>query len=215
MGGPVGDLALQEVTSQANAFGVVFHRDLIREFLNFGSGVVEESPTAIGQEGGGRFGEDDPELLAHLGERPADRLLVWERPVVAAGLGRAGPDDPEAGDRVGEVDPDLRELFVVPKEDIPLRSPAFDELSFEEQGLRFGADLVPLEVPDPFHHGGDLGGQPAGSDEIGVQASAEVLRLTYIDHQPGSVLHEVHPGGAGGASRLRFGRKFFPVGLHS
>jgi len=212
--GPAFDLALEERAGLGHARGVFFGRDHVAVLLDLGAGVVVELPRPVGLGDRVAVGEQDAELLAHLVERPPDRLLVGEGAEVTAGVGRAGADDAEAGQGVGEVHPDLGELLVVAEEDVPAGAPALDQLPLQEQGLGLGPDLVPFHVRHRVHHRGHLGGQALAGDEIGGQTLLEVLGLAHVDDQPGGVLHQVDARGMGGTPGLGLGRKFFPVGLH-
>ena len=208
------DLAFEERAGLRHARGVFLGRHHVGVLLDLRARVVVEFPGAVGLRGRRAVGEEDAELLAHLVERAADRLLVGERAEVAAGVGRAGADDAEFRQGVGEVDPDLGELLVVAEEDVPAGAPALDQLPFEQEGLGLGPDLVPFHVGHRVHHRGHLGGHPLAGHEIRGQTLLEVLGLAHIDDQPRGVLHEVDARGMGGTPGLGLGRKFFPVGLH-
>ena len=211
---PALDLAFEERARLGHAPGVFFGGDHVAVLLDLGAGVVVQLPRPVGLGDRVAVGEQDAELLAHLIERPADRLLVREGSEVAAGVGRPCADDAEAGEGVGEVDPDLGELLVVAEEDVPAGAPAFDQLALQQEGFGLGPDFVPFHVRHGVHHRGHLGGHPLAGHEIGGQALLEVLGLAYVDDQPGGVLHQVDARGMGGAPGLGLGRKFFPVGLH-
>jgi hypothetical protein len=126
---PAVDFAFEKGARFGHARGVGFHGHDIAVLLDFGPGVVVKFPRPVGLGHGHAIGKEDAELLPHLVKRAPDGLLVGEGAEVAAGVGRAGSNDAEAGEGVGEVDPDLGELLIVPEQDIPAGAPAFDQFA--------------------------------------------------------------------------------------
>ena len=138
----------------------------------------------------------DAEPLAHGFESAAEGACIGEGTEIACSVLLAHAGECEAGHRLGEVDPDEQEAFVVAEADVVFWPEFFDEASLEKHGFGIAADDVVFEVPHAIDQGAcfQVCGEFARWHEITAHSLAEVLRFADIDDMVQPVAHHIHAG---------------------
>src|SRR5206468_3443013 len=130
------------------------------------------------------------ELAPHQCERAAQRAGADERPKINRAIVLLDARQREAGNWIAKVHLQHQESFIVTKADIVTRVKFLDQLAFQQQGLRFVAHEMNIEVMDCVDQRGDfqVPGRAARRLEISRHALALVARLADIDDRAESIL---------------------------
>src|SRR5207248_10321175 len=100
----------------------------------------------------------------------------------------------KARNRVVQIDLEQQKPLVVPETDVVTRMKLLDQFAFEQQGLRFAADDVNINVVNGFdqRHELQIPAHPPRRVEILADAFPQIARLADVNHRPKPVLHQIN-----------------------
>ena len=119
-------------------------------------GIVVEPDPALAKPDGLGIGQQNTEILAHLGQGGPQEVGLHERPVVAGAIRPAVAAKPKPREIVLEVDPHQHELFVVGEKGVVLGLILLDQLALQQKGFGLVVGLVGADLADHLDQGGNL-----------------------------------------------------------
>ena len=190
-------LSLQKETGPFNALAVFLNRGLIVLGEDFSPGIVVKPHSAIAKPDGLGIGQQNTEILAHLGQGGPNEVGLHERTVVAGAIRLAVAAKSKAREIVLEVDPHQHKLFVIGEKGVVLGLILLDQLTLQQECLGLGIGLVSTDLADHLDHGGNFWlalDETTGTLKIATYATPQVFGLPNVNYAAKAVLHQVHPG---------------------